>query len=361
MACEPRVLRDIDSETFLAQLASSPAGDDGLPLAASIELTARCNLRCRHCYISHPGSPKQELDTPSFSVLFDKLAKAGVLLLVITGGEPLVRNDFRTLYLRARNLGFLVTLLTNGTLIDEAAADWFAKYPPRRIELTMYGHCEATYESITQVPGSYRRFHEGLALLLKRKLPVYLKTMVMKTNAHELESIRQFAGSRGLPFRYDASINPRLNGDLAPLSERISPEEYARLLHGDQASAESFARLRNRTPGSDPDPRLFRCGAGTQTAHIDSTGNLHPCMMWRSTPYSFLTGSVSGWKKHLNGIGTAELPEKSRCLRCPDRRACSACPPLSLLEAGQAGMEVPFFCAVCKSRENLLEKTKEPV
>ena len=67
------------------------------------------------------------------------MQKAGTVFLLLTGGEPLLFPDFKTLYRRLRNLGMILTINTNGTLLDEAWADFFATYPPRRINITLYG------------------------------------------------------------------------------------------------------------------------------------------------------------------------------------------------------------------------------
>ena len=71
-----------------------------------------------------------------------------ILFLLLTGGEPLLFPDFKTLYRRLRNLGMILTINTNGTLLDEAWADFFATYPPRRINITLYGADAASYDRL---------------------------------------------------------------------------------------------------------------------------------------------------------------------------------------------------------------------
>ena len=83
--------------------------------------------------------------------------------------EPLLRSDFQELYRYARSLGLIPILFTNATLITPDLAAFLAANPPRRVEITVYGHTRETYERVTGVPGSFNRFRAGVAAL--RGLP----------------------------------------------------------------------------------------------------------------------------------------------------------------------------------------------
>jgi MoaA/NifB/PqqE/SkfB family radical SAM enzyme len=128
------------------------------------------------------------------------MAGAGCLWLQLTGGQPLLRPDFRDLYLHAKKLGLLVTLFTNGTLLTPELADFLQDYPPFVVEITVYGLTKATYEVVTQVPGSYEKCLRGIDLLRARQIPLSLKTMVMTFNAHELEDMRVWSQGLGVGF-----------------------------------------------------------------------------------------------------------------------------------------------------------------
>ena len=234
--------------------------------------------------------------------------------------------------------------------MDESTADFLAAWTPRRIEVSVYGHSPETFDTVTGVLGSHRRFREGVDRLLARGLPVYFKMLLMKSNAHEFEAVRDWVRSLGRPFRHDTMVSPRLDGSPEPLAERLPAESVAALQWPDAESRVEFQRLRTlgtTTPGR---PLLFRCAAGLATFHVDPRGQLHPCMMWRKNPYNLLHGSVSGWKQAVTRLRETPAPSKSACTTCITRFTCPGCAATSGLETGRAGMEVDYFCRVCRAQ-----------
>ena len=174
-----------------------------IPLNGSLEVTLRCNLRCEHCYLpfsQRSGSSNGELSLAEIQRIFSEIADAGCLWLLLTGGEPFLRRDFLEIYDDAKRKGFIITIFTNGTLINQRIADHLAEWRPFEIEISLYGATQATYESVTGVPGSYARCRNGIDLLLERGLPLYLKSVLITLNEHELEQMQQLSKSLGVIF-----------------------------------------------------------------------------------------------------------------------------------------------------------------
>jgi radical SAM protein with 4Fe4S-binding SPASM domain len=276
------------------------------------------------------------------------LAEHGVLFLLMTGGEFTLHPHWPQLYRHARQCGFLVTLMTNATRVDDDFIRELAQLPPRRIETTIYGFTAATYDAVTGVPGSHARFLSGLARIRQAGLPLDVKMLVLRSNAHEFELIRHWAADEGLAFRYDAIVNPRLDRDLVPTAERLPPEQLAKWL---KSNPTPDLPQPAPTPLSPPPPPahspLFTCGAGLKTLHLDSAGLAHPCMMWRWDPFDTRHGRWAlDWKKHIERLRQQPAPADSRCRTCRNRSACFTCPALSRLETGAAGMPIEYFCRV---------------
>lgn len=334
-----------DADDLVSRLATAPRAESSLPLSGSLELTERCNLGCTHCYLCRTGD-RRDLTTTETVSLLDKLADAGVLVLVLTGGEPLMRDDFAAIWHHAKSRGFLLTLFTNATLVNDEVADLLRELPPRRIEVSIYGMSSAVYEKVTGRCGSHIRFRQGVSRLMERGLPVRLKYLVTSDNAHELSTAQSWAREIGAPFRYDWLLAPRLNGDSTPLARRISVPETVSLLAADP---ETFggADGQRPSPGAQDGPaRLFTCGAGVRTFHVDAHGFLHPCLLWRWSPYNLRTGTPEGWFPLVQLLRSAVVPSRSECLACPQRVACPACPALSRSEVGTAGMPVAYYCSL---------------
>ena len=189
---------ETSSGKFIRNLRVIERNEPSVPLAASMDWTCRCNLACRHCYVRFPGASNGEMSTAQLKHVLAVMAEGGVLFLVITGGDPLVRSDFEELYVHAKSLGFIPTIFTNATLVTLAMADMLAAHPPRRIEITVYGHTSQTYDAITGILGSFHRFRAGVKALLDRGLLVRMKTMVMEANKHEFAEMKAWAEGCGL-------------------------------------------------------------------------------------------------------------------------------------------------------------------
>src|SRR5262245_6043100 len=164
-----------------------------IPIEGTIETTYRCNLNCVHCYVNQPAGSveerERELSLDRLKQLVDEIVAEGTLFVLFTGGEVLVRPDFPELYLYARSKGLLVTIFTNGTMVTDRIADFFAEHPPDKIEISLYGMTPETYDRVTRVPGSFEKCLAGIRKLVDRKLPLTLKTMALAWNHHEIEAM----------------------------------------------------------------------------------------------------------------------------------------------------------------------------
>ncbi|MCL2030718.1 MAG: radical SAM protein, partial [Oscillospiraceae bacterium] len=163
-------------------------GDKRIPISAGFELTPFCNLNCIHCYLS-PSRRAKILTNYQVKRILDILFENGTLSIFFTGGEVLTRHDFKDIYIYAKKKGFLVSILTNATLMSDDIIELFLEYPIEEVSFTMYGKTQETYESITRVPGSYQKFIHGMELLHKNKIPCEFKTVGMKQNLHEFLDI----------------------------------------------------------------------------------------------------------------------------------------------------------------------------
>jgi radical SAM protein with 4Fe4S-binding SPASM domain len=325
------------------------------PIAGSLELTFRCNLRCVHCYaeFGHGGiAGREELTADEIDSILAEAADEGCLWLLLTGGEPLVRSDFQDVYTRAKRRGYLLTLFTNGTLLTPEVADLLAEWRPFSIEVTLYGSTQETYERITGVPGSYERCLRGIELLLDRELPLQLKTIVLTSNRHELGDMRRYAKGLGLSLRYDLVVNTGLDGAKEPLAYRLPVDEIVALERADQVRADawrdSFATRIGQRRGDD---ELYACGAGREGFHVDPYGFLSMCLMSRESCYDLRRGSFrEGWRSFLPEVRDRRCSADYECRDCDLRSLCGHCPGWGLLQHGDPEAKVEFECRLAHAR-----------
>ncbi len=326
-----------------------------LPVNASIELTFRCNLRCAHCYCNLPlndqDAIKKELKSEEIFHIFDQMAEAGCLWLLLTGGEPLLREDFLEIYTYAKKKGFITTLFTNGTLITPEIADHLAEWPPQSVEITLYGATKETHERVTKISGSYERCKRGIDLLLEREIPLGLKSMVMTLNHDEIFQIKEYAEKLGVKFRYDPLLNPRLDGNKTPCNFRLSPEEVIKLDLADDRRVKEWREFCEKFIGPFQSDNLFDCGAGVSTFHIDPYGQMSPCEMPRFQGYDLRFGSFQeGWHKSIPEFLNLKPTGDYACGRCELISLCGQCPGWAWLENGNPEAPVEYLCQIAHLR-----------
>jgi radical SAM protein with 4Fe4S-binding SPASM domain len=347
------------------------------PLSVSFELTHRCNFRCVHCYLGDQEAIRQhrhqELGTDSVIRLLDELAEAGTLFLTLTGGDPMLRPDFVRIYEHAVRSGLLVSVYCNGSLITDAVIESFIRYPPRVIEITLYGATEKTFEAITQKPGSFAACMDGIARLRSAGVRLRLKTMVMTMNRHELTALWRTAEEMGVQFRHDCSLIPVLphsdNGaranthteepgkdDLnAPLRFRLSPEQAAAADFSSEKVREKLQQVRTgetSTPAEQP-PALYQCGAGRFSCHITPYGRVQPCIISVQS-YADMTEKLhfqDAWDTVGRALTAQEVREDFPCIDCQEHALCTGCPSAFLLETGDTQTPASFYCTYAGQRK----------
>jgi radical SAM protein with 4Fe4S-binding SPASM domain len=324
-----------------------------IPIEGTIETTFRCNLSCVHCYVNEPAGAadiaSRELSLERLKELVDEIVREGCLYLLLTGGEILVRADFPDLYLYARSRGLLIVVFTNGTLVTDRLADLFVEHTPEAIEITLYGMTKETYERVTRVPGSYERCLAGIRRLVDRKLPLTLKTMALSWNQHEVGAMEEYARGLGLDFRFDSSLNPRVDCGANRNAElQIAPERAVQL---DLGSPERLAELRafcDRLARPDLEfdsEHVYTCGAGQSSFTVDPYGRLQMCQLSRRSFHDLKAGTFAeGWHGLFPRLRERTWQTNDVCRRCSLMALCVSCPGAAEMETGDPEAIIPGFC-----------------
>lgn len=318
-----------------------------IPLSGSLEITSRCNLKCVHCYLGPRDERQGHKETSAGKIMdiIDEITDAGCLYLLFTGGEPLLRDDFPEIYRYAKERGLLVTVFSNGTLVTDKVAGMFRELPPHEVEISLYGATAPTYERITGVRGSHKKCMHGIKLLVDNKIKVNLKTILMTLNSHELFEMQNIARGFGSRFRFDAAISPGFGGDRTPLEFRVSPEEAVDMEFADDERVRQWKMFFDGSKERVLTDELYGCGAGVTGFHIDSTGNLHPCLMLLDIWYNLSeTGFLEGWKDMISRIRERKAGPDFPCRGCVKINLCGYCPAFFSLENGAEDVHSEYIC-----------------
>jgi radical SAM protein with 4Fe4S-binding SPASM domain len=331
-----------------------------VPVNGTIEVTRRCPLRCLHCYNNLPvddlEARSNELTYEEHCRILDEISEAGCLWLLYTGGEIFARDDFLEIYTYAKKKGLIITLFSNGTLIDEHVADTLADWRPFSIEISIYGRTKDTFERITRVPGSYERCMRGIHLLAERGLPLTLKTMALTLNRHEVGDMKRFVlQDLGLEFKYDAMVNPRVDGSRRPLRLRLTPEEIVQLDVQDPRRREEWEAVAKRSNGTprahEQSDKLYQCGGGLTSFAIDPYGRMGVCTLSQHNSWDLRRGNFEkGWDDFLFQLRQKKISRPSKCLNCGIKNMCTMCPVNAELENDDPETPVDFFCHVSHLR-----------
>lgn len=323
-------------------------------IKAQLELTYRCNLHCRHCYTDPYNDSAyfpRELSLTDIHRLLAEMRELGIVWLNLTGGDIFMRPDFFDIYDAAAGHGFLLQLYTNGTLFTRAIIERLQARPPFSIDISCHSADESRFDWFTQVPGSYRAFLRGIELLQAGGLPFSLKTKLMNWNAGEMEQLQRFTESQGQPFGYSTSLSPRLNGDCSSLEYRVAPDTIRRLASKldvvqDDAGCEA------RAPLSPPShERLFRCGCGTDTVHINAWGELSTCTFQYETRISLREHSLrDAIDRAFAATGALSYHTDSACRTCTLHTLCDKQPTQARWEAGHPEAPIPYDCDIAVAR-----------
>ncbi len=343
-----------------------------------LEITARCNNNCRHCYINLPEqdheAKKKEMSLEALEAIADEAISLGAVWCVLTGGEPLLREDFIDIYLAMKRKGLLVAVSTNATLVNADHIRLFKRYPPRDVEVSVYGITPETYERVTRKSGSFDAFITGVNRFLQNGIRVRLKAMAIRSNVHEFPAIARFCRERTKDyFRYDPNLHlrydrqPERNAEI--LGERLEPIEIVSLEWQDpQRSAfmTSVCReIRHERGSRHSYSKLLDCGAGRGAFSMSYDGTYRLCstLCHPDCMYDLKQGSVrDAWFNFVPRIRQMDSTRPAfveRCRRCELVQLCTWCPAYAFLETGAMDKPIDYFCAVSRAREKELLKRVE--
>lgn len=341
--------------------------------AIDIELTERCNNNCVHCCINLPqhdrAAREKEMTTEQCKELIRQAAELGALTVRLTGGEPLLRDDFADIYLYARRLGMRVLLFTNGRLITPAIAQLFSRIPSiERIELTVYGMTQATYEAVTRKKGSFLEFQSGLKRLLKWNIPFFVKGTLLSVNRHEIDDF--LAWGQGLPWMdslpsFALFLELRHRRDSASKNSRIarmrlSPKEGLKVLTMQPEIYRQEMKKFCENSLTQPTDLIFTCNA-PNTICVDAYGKIQYCLALRD-PATILDSmrfsleyALKKFLPKLRGMRSSNADFLARCGHCFLRGFCEWCPAKSWNESGSLDQPVDYWCQIAHEQARYLK------
>ena len=347
------------------------ATEKRVPIGGSLELLPLCNMNCDMCYVrlsrEEMGRKGHMRSGEEWLGLAREMKEAGTLFILLTGGEPLLHPDFQTIYCELKKMGMIVTVNTNGTLIDEEMADFLTEHRPRRVNITLYGKDEETYERLCHFRPGFDLAVRGIRLLRERGVDVKINGSLTEENRGDIQELLHTAKQVDAPIHIDTYMYPagREREQGFQYEARLDPEEAARarveILRASMTK-EEYSLYREKTiqmtkmqPPKEPDLSV-RCRAGRSSFVVNWQGKMTPCVMLQEPGINvFENGFPASWEQIVKE--TEKIRTSRTCGTCAMREVCNTCAACALLETGQYDGVPDYVCRYTKETVNLLEKS----
>lgn len=318
--------------------------DENIPYTANLELTPRCNFSCKMCYVHLTDDEAKKIGRERTAREWIDMGKqifdSGTLMLLLTGGEVLLRPDFREIYEAYSEMGFVLSMFSNGYLLDEKVLSWLSKRPPSMLRVTLYGASNETYEKITGVKNAFDRVMKNVDNAIEAGIPMFLAATIVNENKNDLDTIRKIAEDRDLEFIYTQNIVKPVRG--AKFRGGVTEVDKIR----DIVNQHSSSRVEYIVNVFD-DP-FGMCSVRGCGFWITWDGKMSTCS-FIDTPcsYPFESGFLEAWRELQGELKKIKKPEK--CVGCKYAAFCMACPGEFCAETGRPDQVSERICGQARA------------
>lgn len=335
-----------------------------VPITGAFELTPICNFQCKMCYVRKSAEEVSKmggLQPLDFWLdVAEQARDAGTLSPLLTGGETFLYPHIRELYQAMYKMGMEISINSNGSCITSDTVEWLREMPPSRINITLYGGSNETYERLCGDPNGLDKVRRGVDLLVQNGIRFKFNCSLMPENAGDLKKILDFASSYGLGLRVATYMFPpaRRIGHGAEFASRLTPKEcayYQVLSDWYQLPPEQFRRLaanaanyQELTPellaeaAKKPEQKMH-CLSGRCSYWVDWQGNLSGCGMMDYPKISLKdTSFADAWQQIVDWTNNARY--SSYCGNCVNQHLCYVCAAMVYNETGGFSERPVYLC-----------------
>jgi len=301
------------------------------PILGHFELTSRCNLDCKMCYVhtlNYGEACSKELSTEQWKAIFDEAYDCEMLYAYLTGGECLLRKDFKELYLHLWNKRVMISVQTNGTLLDGEYVEFFKTYRPDAIRISLYGSNEEGYLQVTGHKG-FEKTIAAITGLQEAGIDVSVAVTPSKYMLDDYVNILKLCKNKGFNVLYnDLTLLPNRT-DSNKTDYYMSDEE---IIYLSKQRAKMCKKLvpNEETPEPQGKKIVFpaeglTCNAGNCLAAVTWEGKMHPCLNAMVGGADVLElGYAEAWRQTVEAA--SKVKYGIECVGCAYEKVCPKCP-----------------------------------
>lgn len=343
------VKKAIDPKHSFNEMITYNSRNSRYLLRALLELSPICNFSCPFCYVRK--SPKEMLKEGKSVLRFsywkgilDQLFEMGVLYIGFTGGECMLHPDFIEIYEYAAIKGFFIYLISNGSCLTDSILNTFKKYPPTRINITIYGGNETTYQKVCGKGEYYYKVKTNLQQLSEANIPVSVQMTVSRDNVNDVLEVYELCKQFNVHFGCGSTlISCERCTEEIQATNSVSDEEYRdimRMLH----------RIDSKgvIPAPMPVPPKtnksgITCSAGRSSAFINHEGMMLLCVSYQEMRVSTFEHSLlECWREVVKAAD--QIPHIEECNGCIHGARCVQCFGAHYYDTGSFTTPSPKLC-----------------
>lgn len=336
----------------------------GLPIAGNFELTSNCNFNCKMCYV-HTPNHKEALTADEWIKIGERARDLGMVFLLLTGGEPFLRPDFKEIYGALAEMGLMISINTNASLIDDEMFEFLVKHPPTRMNISLYACNDEVYAQLCG-KAVCNIVKKNIIRLHNAGISVKINSTITPYNYKEIESIHAFGKDIGIPVTATTYMYPpvRINdGKFGVAPARFDAEEAALYMLKCREQYLTYEQLQSSASFAAPDDELcvsdvqenMRCRAGKTAFWVTWDGRMLPCGMFPHEGYSIRQNGFDGaWEAVKEFTKTIMMPKE--CTDCSKKDRCAACAAACIAETGSSSVRPDYICRMTKTYDRLLNE-----
>lgn len=336
----------------------------GLPISGTFELTSNCNFNCKMCYV-HTPNHKEALTADEWIKIGEQARDRGMVFLLLTGGEPFLRPDFKKIYGALSEMGLMISINTNASLIDDEMFAFLLRHPPTRMNISLYACNDEAYAKLCG-KAACDIVKKNIVQLHDAGISVKINSTITPYNYSEIESIYAFAAEVGVPVTATTYMYPpvRVNdGQFGVSPARFQADEAAFYLLKCREQYLTPEQLQSRAAIDMPEDEMcggdtqenMRCRAGKTAFWITWDGRMLPCGMFPHEGYSVpQNGFDAAWEQVRAFVKTIMLPKE--CTNCSGKDHCPVCAAACIAETGESSVRPKYICEMTRAYNKLLRE-----